>query len=96
VTAIHEWNERAGTTCRQIAERNDDPFQECETALFDGGLRNGLGFELDTRDRLGLGSSCVLMSRGRHSCTWDSLLVLASSRMGIVGGIAKLHVTCIA
>jgi hypothetical protein len=25
-----------------IAERNDDPFQECETALFDGGLRNGL------------------------------------------------------
>ena len=28
-----------------IAERNDDPFQEYEAALFDGGLRNGLGFE---------------------------------------------------
>ena len=42
-----------------IAERNNDPLQECEAALFDGGLRNGLGFELDTRDSLGLGSDCV-------------------------------------
>ena len=42
-----------------IAERNNNPFQECEIALFDGGLRNGLGFELDTRDSLGLGSGCV-------------------------------------
>ena len=42
-----------------IAERNDDPFQGCETALFDGGLWNGLGFEWDTRDSLGLGSGCV-------------------------------------
>ena len=37
-----------------IAERNDDPFQEYEAALFDGGLRNGLGFELDTRTASGL------------------------------------------
>jgi len=43
----------------EIVERNYDPLQDCETALFDGGLRNGLGFELDTRDSLGLGSSFV-------------------------------------
>lgn len=73
-----------------IAERNDDPFQGYETALFDGGLRNGLGFELDTCDSLGL----CLMSRGRHSCPWDSSLVLASLRMGIADESAKLHVTC--
>ena len=42
-----------------IAERNGDPPQECETALFDGGLRNGLGFDLDTRDGLELGPGYV-------------------------------------
>ena len=37
-----------------IAERDDDPFQGCETALFDGGLRSGLGCELDTLTASGL------------------------------------------
>ena len=78
-----------------IAERNDDPLQGCETALFDRGLRNGLGFELDTREPRAWLWLC-LMSRGKYSCTRDLLLVLASFRMGIAGGIAKLYVTCIA